>query len=107
MTEELYSRPLSPKARMALVDFIETLVGTFKTSAVDQMNDVAKARAIAVLQTDVDILAFVVTIASVYGPGRALLDRAVAGKIDARQAAELFVNVAEDSRKMDKARRTN
>jgi catabolite regulation protein CreA len=51
----LYSRPLSREAHDALVDFVAAYVESLRTQIADEKAEAAKEKAIACLQTDIDI----------------------------------------------------
>lgn len=108
MGEELYSRPLSREARRAMIEFIESYLESMGTSKVDEKAELAKEKALEALNTDIDILVFAMTLASMYSKeGTILLRRVLAGTLTSREAARLFVDIAEKSRQIDKGMRTN
>lgn len=62
MANELYSRKLSPEARAKLIDFLAAYIDTIAVERADARADIAKAKAIELLGTDIDILVFITTI---------------------------------------------
>lgn len=108
MAPEAYSNPLSPIAKEKLIAFVEACIGTFARQYVDETNERAKQLASDVLQTDIDIVAFVTTIASMYSvPGRQFVSNMIHHPASYRQAATVLVEVAEQARKIDKSSRTS
>jgi len=98
---EFYSRPLSPEARRKLIDFIQAYIESMVVTEVDEKAEIAKAKAIEVLQTDIDILVFVVALLSLYQEAVLLVEEARKEKISSREAAELIVTITEKARQMD------
>ncbi len=101
---ELYSRSLSPEARSGLIDFVEAYIETVTVSEVDEKAETAKIKAIEVLNTDIDILVFITTIASFYGEID-LVEKSILKKISPRKAAELIVEITERAHQIDKSSR--
>ncbi len=108
MADELYSRPLSQEARGALVDFLEAYIESMKTQRADWRAEEAKGKGIKLLQTDIDILVFVTTIATMHSPaGVQLLYSAVGGGKLARDIAIAIVRIMEEGIRRDKQIRTS
>ena len=101
---ELYSRPLSPEARQKLIEFLQAYLETLMVSEVDEKAEIAKAKAIEALKTDIDILVFVTTFM--------VLSKAanfIQGFIDERRTSEdvakIIVAITEEGLKSDKSKR--
>lgn len=106
MSATLYSRPLSREARTALVDFVASYIESLRTQLVDERAEAAKQKAIACLQTDIDILVFIVTVATMHSDqGRALLLTAFHELMLPHEAAEAIVGIMEKAIAIDKSRR--
>ena len=102
----LYSRPLSQEARAALVEFVAAYLTSLHTQVVDEHAEIAKQKALACLQTDIDILVFVVTIATMHSDqGRALMLTSFHEILEPRDAAEAIVEIMEKAIAIDKSRR--
>ena len=103
---ELYSRPLSDAARAALVDFVTAYAESMTTQLVDEKAEAAKQKAIACLQTDIDILVFLTTISTMHqGSGKALLLQMMHGITTPRNAPTTIVTIMERAIAIDKAGR--
>ena len=102
---ELYSRPLSPEAKLKLIDFIQAYIETMMVAEVDEKAEIAKTKAIEVLKTDIDILVFITTLLSFYEVAISLINKVERKTLSSKEAAELIVEIAEKARQMDKARR--
>ena len=106
MNAELYSRPLSEAAREALIDFVTAYAESMTTALVDEKAEIAKQKAIACLQTDIDILVFVATVSAMFqGSGKALLLQMMHGLATPREAAQTIVQIMERAIAIDKAGR--
>ena len=106
MTPTLYSRPLSRTARATLVDFVTSYIESLHAQAVDGRAEVAKQKALACLQTDIDILVFIVTIATMHSDqGRALLLTTFHDLMLPREAADAIVGIMETAIAIDKSKR--
>ena len=102
----LYSRPLSQEARAALVNFVAAYLTSLHTQVVDEHAEIAKQKALACLQTDIDILVFIVTIATMHSDqGRALLLTMFHDLMLPREAADAIVGIMETAIVIDKSRR--
>ena len=53
-----FSTPLSEEAKKRLIEFIAAYIETLKVVEIDEKVDIAKQKAIEVLQTDIDIWSF-------------------------------------------------
>jgi len=101
------SLKLSQPACSALIDFIEAYIESSKSTKVDNWAAIAKAKALLVLQTDIDILVFAVaTSMLVSGPGIAILEAACHGKLSARDAAVAIVTITEEAFRRDRQQRS-
>jgi hypothetical protein len=98
---EFYSRPLSPTARRKLIGFIQAYTESMTVTDVDEKAEIAKTKAIEVLQTDIDILVFVVALVSFYKEAASLVEEVRKGRINPRKVAELIVEITEKSRQLD------
>lgn len=106
MAEEIYSRALSPEARRALIEFFEAYLESMKTQKVDEKAEIAKAKAIEALKTDIDILVFVAAIAAMHSPqGISLMMEAVTGRMSSGQVATFIADITERGRLRDKQSR--
>ena len=90
----LYSRPLSPEAKGKLCEFVEAYLETLAVREVDEKAEIAKAKAIEVLETDIDIALFGIAILLIFG------ESTIAYAVQARtltvgHAAELLVHIIE------------
>jgi len=99
---ELFSRPLSPEAKAKLIDFIQAYIETLIIAEVDEKAEIAKKKAIEVLNTDIDILVFATTIMALY-QADPFINQVKQGVMTSRQVAELVVEISEEARKEDKA----
>ena len=97
MIAELYSRPLSPEIKAKLIEFIEAYIETLTVREVDERAEIAKKKAIEVLNTDIDILVFVTTLITLIQAFPLL------GRLTKRELAELVVETAEKARERDKS----
>jgi len=105
---EMYSRPLSKEAREKLTDWIESYIVTLTGTHADHRAEVSKRKAIEALQTDIDILVFVMAIAVLFTEPVAILIRtAVIGNMDPRAAASTIVEGLGESLRIDKQMRTS
>ncbi len=102
---ELYSKSLSPEAKQKLIDFIQAYIETLMVAEVDEKAEIAKAKAIEVLKTDIDILVFITTLLSFYEEAILLIREVERKRISSKEAAKLIVEIAEKARQMDKSRR--
>ena len=106
MSQEYYSRPLTDGARVALVDFVAAYAESMTTQLVDEKAELAKQKAIACLETDIDILVFVTTLTTMLsGSGKALLLQMMQGQASPRDTAALIVQIMEKALAFDKGRR--
>jgi hypothetical protein len=87
-----------------LVAFVEAYLATLMSEVVDEKVEVAKAKAIEALQTDMDIVMFGVAIVTVMTRGMAYTPRIASGQISAREAAEELVQIMERARQIDRER---
>lgn len=94
---ELYSRPLSPEAKEKLIEFIEAFIETLNVAEVDEKAELAKEKAIAVLNTDIDIVAFVTTSLTL------LQTFPLVKGLTPRQVAGYVVELSEKARELDKS----
>jgi hypothetical protein len=106
--DAFYSRELSPEARNSLVDFVEAYLDSLKSQRADRKAEIAKTKAQAVLETDIDILNFVTLIAIMHSPsGVDLMMQAVTGPATSRKIATMLVGIFEEGRRQDISSRTN
>lgn len=98
---ELFSKPLSPEAKEKLTDFVEAYIETLVVVEVDKKADIAKKKAIDVLGTDIDILAFATTLMTIYKVGPFIIG-VQQGKFTARKVAAMVVELAEKAREEDR-----
>ena len=89
---ELYSRPLSPEAKIKLIDFIQSYTETLMVAEVDEKAEMAKAKAIEVFKTDIDILVFITTLLSFYEEAIPLIDKIERKQLSSKEAAKLIVD---------------
>ncbi len=101
---ELYSRPLSSEARLKLIDFLQAYLGTLAVSEVDEKAEIAKAKAIEALKTDIDILTFV-TVFMVLPQAAPFIQDFIEGRRTPQEVAKLIVAITEEAQKMDKSTR--
>jgi len=103
----LYSTPLSEAAKTRLIDFVEAYIESLKTEAVDVRAEIAKKKAVSVLNnTDIDILFFVNTINIMYSqPGLELVLSAMNGLMSSRDIAIALVDIANQAHIIDKRNR--
>lgn len=102
--KELYSRDLSTEAKEKLIDFVEAYIETLIVDEVDERAEVAKNKAIEVLNTDIDILNFVTVLWTLRKKTSIIID--VKRKtLVSRVAAKILVETFEESRRLDKALR--
>ena len=99
---EFYSKSLSPEAKSKLIDFIRAYTDTLLVAEVDTQAEVAKAKAIEVLKTDIDILVFITT-AMTFFQAIPMMYEVINGKLTSRQLAEQVVELAEKARQADKS----
>ena len=98
----MLSRPLGPRAKAALIDFVEAYVVSMKAGTVDETAEIAKEKAKAVLATDIDILSFAVTMGIFYSsPGVVLISRVLSWQRTSREVATALVYLTEQSRRFD------
>ena len=102
--KELYSRDLSPEAKERLIAFVEAYIETLIVDEVDERAELAKKKAIEVLNTDIDILNFVTVLWTLRVEALIIID-VKRGVLTSRVAAETLVKTFEESRKLDKALR--
>ena len=98
---ELYSRPLSPGARLKLTEFIQAYIESMVVAEVDERAEIAKKKAIEALNTDIDILVFVTTLMTLYQAASFVSD-IIKGKLTSKEVAEQVVDIAERARRADK-----
>ena len=88
------------------MDFVAAYFESLRTQIVDEKAEAAKVKAVACLQTDIDILVFIVTIATMHSDqGRALLLSAFQELMLPKEAAEAIVGIIETAIAIDKSRR--
>ena len=103
---DAYSRPLSPEAKAKLIDFVEQYIRSLQSEYVDKQADIAKAKALEVLQTDIDILVFIDTINILYSrPVIELVEACLARVIEPLEIAVTVVEISEAGHKIDKRKR--
>ncbi len=98
---EFYSRPLSSEARSKLIDFIQAYIESMVVTEVDEKAEIAKTKAIEVLQTDIDILIFVVTLTFFYKEAFPLVEAVRKRMISSRKVAGLIVKIIEKVHQTD------
>jgi len=101
---ELYSRPLSSEARLKLIDFLQAYLEILAVSEVDEKAEIAKAKAIEALKTDIDILTFV-TVFMVLPQAASFIQEFIEGRRTSQEVAKLIVAITEEGQKMDKSTR--
>ena len=107
MPGEILSRPLSPAARTALINFVAAYIESVKQQTVDNWAEVAKVRAKELLETDIDIMVFVTTVATMYSSsGVSLLMAVVKGQQHPLDVATAIVRIVEEGFRRDKQMRT-
>lgn len=99
---ELYSRPLSPEAKLKLTDFIQAYIESMVVAEVDERAEIAKKKAIEALNTDIDILVFVTTLMTMYQAAH-LIYEVTRGNLTSKEVAAQVVEIADRARKMDKS----
>ncbi len=101
---ELYSRPLSSEARLKLIDFLQAYLGTLAVSEVDEKAEIAKAKAIEALKTDIDILTFV-TVFMILPQAAPFIQDFIEERRTSQEVAKLIVAITEEAQKIDKSTR--
>lgn len=98
---ELFSKPLSPEAKEKLTDFVEAYIETLIVAEVDEKADIAKKKAIDVLETDIDVLAFATTLMAIY-QSEPFIRMVEKGTLTAKKVAKMIVEISEKSREKDR-----
>lgn len=98
---ELYSKPLSPEARKKFVDFLEAYFESARVATIDEKAEIAKQKAIALLQTDIDILMFVTILLIIKETGM-IITRSIERGTPSRKIAEDIMRLTELARRIDK-----
>ena len=101
---ELYSRPLSPGARSKLIEFMQAYLATLAVSEVDEKAEIAKAKAMEVLKTDIDILTFV-TVFMILPQAAMFIQDFIEGRRSSKEVAKLIIKITEEAQKADKSTR--
>ena len=101
---ELYSRPLSPKARSKLIEFLQAYLETLAVSEVDERAEIAKKKAMEVLKTDIDILTLV-TVFMVIPPAATLIQDFIEKRRTSLEVARAIIAITEAAQKSDKSSR--
>ena len=106
MANELYSRPLSEEARAKLIAFVEAYLFTLATERADTVADRAKARAIELLRSDVDIAVFGNACAMLLQPSTLdMIAQSEKRGLSAGSIAKVFVRILEEAHEADKRMR--
>lgn len=101
---ELYSRPLSPEAKKKLIEFVQAYIDSLIVAEVDEKAELAKEKAIDVLNTDIDILIFVITVKTLYKKAHLIRDF-IKGRSTSKQVAGQVVEAVEVAQQADKSLR--
>lgn len=102
----MISKPLSPEARTALLEFTEAYIDTLMETEVNLLSDIAKAHAIALLNTDIDILVVGNTLTMLQHKGVVVILLMVQQKLmTSKDAAVRIVEISEVAHEHDRTRR--